>query len=55
MDERALHFGSNIKKLGNYDPPTWRYRIGDYRFFYTVDDKKKLVIMLSADNRQGAY
>lgn len=20
------HFGSNIKKLKNYNPPTWRYR-----------------------------
>lgn len=31
------HFGKNIKKLKNYQPETWRYRIGDYRFFYEID------------------
>jgi len=49
------YYGKNIKKLVNYDPDTWRYRIGDYRFFYTIDDHKKIVYMLAADNRQGAY
>lgn len=48
-------FGKNIKKLTNYTPPTWRYRIGDYRFFYTIDDKRKIIIMLTADNRSDAY
>lgn len=48
-------FGKNIKKLINFQPPTWRYRIGDYRFFYTIDDKKKIVIMLTANNRSNAY
>ncbi len=32
-------FGKNIKKLVNYKPQTWRYRIGDYRFFYEIDDQ----------------
>ena len=27
------YFGHNIKKLKNYKPDTWRYRIGDHRFF----------------------
>lgn len=49
------YYGKNIKKLVNYEPDTWRYRIGDYRFFYTIDDSKKIVFMLAADNRQGAY
>ena len=49
------YFGSNIKKLVNFTPETWRYRIGNYRFFYTIDDKKKIVFLLSADNRQGSY
>lgn len=48
-------FGKNIKKLHNYSPDTWRYRIGDYRFFYEIDEKDKLVIMLTADNRKDAY
>ena len=49
------YFGKNIKKLVNYKPDTWRYRIGNYRFFYEIDDKSKIVFMISADNRQNAY
>lgn len=49
------YFGTNIKKLVNYKPETWRYRIGAYRFFYQIDEKNKLVILISADNRQDAY
>lgn len=48
-------FGKNIKKLTNYKPETWRYRIGSYRFFYEIDDQKKIVYMITADSRQGAY
>jgi len=49
------YFGKNIKKLVNYNPDTWRYRIGSYRFFYEIDDKNKIVFMISVDNRQNAY
>jgi len=49
------YFGKNIKKLVNYEPDTWRYRIGSYRFFYEIDDKNKIVFMISVDNRQNAY
>lgn len=49
------YFGKNIKKLKDYKPQTWRYRIGDYRFFYTIDDDKRIVFMISADNREDAY
>ena len=49
------YFGKNIKKLINYKPDTWRYRIGNYRFFYEINDKNKIAFMISADNRQNAY
>ena len=49
------YFGRNIKKLKNYEPDTWRYRIGDYRFFYEIDDKRKIVFMTAADSRGSAY
>ncbi len=48
-------FGKNIKKVINYQPETWRYRIGNYRFFYEINKQKKIVFMTTADNRQGAY
>jgi len=48
-------FGKNIKILVNYHPETWRYRIGNYRYFYIIDQKKKIVFMISADIRKDAY
>ena len=49
------YFGKNIKKLVNYNPDTWRYRISSYRFFYEIDNQNKIVFMISVDNRQNAY
>ncbi len=49
------HFGPNIKRLKNWRPPTWRYRIGRWRFFYEIDDLEKIVLMTAADHRRSAY
>jgi mRNA interferase RelE/StbE len=49
------YFGKNIKKLVNYKPETWRYRVGEYRFFYTIHAEEKLVLILTVDHRQSAY
>lgn len=49
------HFGKNIKKLKNYKPETWRYRIGGYRFFYEIDDGEKIIYMIAADDRKDSY
>jgi mRNA interferase RelE/StbE len=49
------YFGKHIKKLRGYTPETWRYRIGDYRFFYTIDEHKKMIFMLAIDHRGDAY
>ena len=49
------YFGKNIKKLLNYKPETWRYRIGNLRLFYSIDDKKKIIFMIAYDSRQNAY
>jgi mRNA interferase RelE/StbE len=45
------HFGPNIKRLKRWDPPTWRYRIGAWRFFYEIDEKHALVLLTAADHR----
>lgn len=52
---RQPYFGKNIKKLTNYEPETWRYRVGEYRFFYEIDEKKKIVFMIAIDIRGRAY
>lgn len=49
------HFGKNIKKLTDYKYKVWRYRIGNWRFFYEIDEKEKIVSMTSADDRSKAY
>jgi mRNA interferase RelE/StbE len=49
------HFGINIKKLKSYPPNTWRYRIGNYRVFYTIDENDQLILLLVVENRDKAY
>jgi mRNA interferase RelE/StbE len=49
------HFGINIKKLRGYEPNTWRYRIGNYRVFYTIDENDQLVLLLVVESRDKAY
>jgi mRNA interferase RelE/StbE len=38
-----------------FDPEMWRYQIGAWRFFYGIDDKKKIVYMVAASHRISAY
>ena len=49
------HCGKNIKKLKKYKPDTWRYRVGDYRFFYEINEKEHMVYMIAADLRKDSY
>ena len=49
------HFGPNIKKLRDFTPETWRYRIGSWRFFYEIDEGEKVVFMIAASHRGSAY
>ena len=47
--------GNNIKKLQDYNPDTWRYRIGKFRLFYIVDQTEMIIYILSVDHRKDAY
>lgn len=49
------HYGNNIKKLIDYKPETWRYRIGKYRLFYVINEIEKTIYVLSIDLRKDAY
>ena len=49
------YHGSNIKKLRDFSPETWRYRIGNYRFFYQVNSEERIVFMIAADHRKRSY
>jgi mRNA interferase RelE/StbE len=49
------YIGPNIKRLKNWNPPTRRYRIGDWRFFYEIDEEKRIVFMIACKHRKEAY
>jgi mRNA interferase RelE/StbE len=49
------HFGRHIRRLQGFEPPTWRYRIGAWRFFYEIDERDRIVSLLAASHRGSAY
>ncbi len=48
-------FGTNIKKLKGEFEDLYRYRVGNYRIFYKIENDKILVIILDIDDRKDAY
>jgi mRNA interferase RelE/StbE len=49
------HYGRNIRKLKDWEPQTWRYRIRNWRFFYEIDEKEKIIYLIAADHRKESY
>lgn len=49
------HYGPNIKKLRGDLEEFWRYRVGKFRIFYTVDEQERLVIIHEVEDRKDAY
>ncbi len=49
------YFGPNIKRLKGELKSIFRYRIGDYRLFYTIDPDTKRVYVLELEDRKDAY
>lgn len=49
------HYGVNIKKLRDWEPETWRYRIGKYRLFFEIYEDDMLALITSIDLRKDAY
>lgn len=47
--------GANIKRLKGPYSDIWRYRIGAWRFFYKIDEKRRIVFMIAASHRSSAY
>ena len=48
-------FGQNIKKLKGEFSSFYRYRIGNFRLFYSIDTAESLVIIVSLKDRKNAY
>jgi mRNA interferase RelE/StbE len=48
-------FGATIKKLKGEYKEIYRFRIGDYRIFYKVDETESLVFVINIEDRKDAY
>jgi mRNA interferase RelE/StbE len=48
-------FGANIKRLKGKLASIYRFRIGNFRLFYTIDSERKLVFILDIENRKDAH
>ena len=48
-------YGSNIKKLKDDLEGYYRYRVGNYRLFYLVENDKLIIAVVDFKHRQQAY
>jgi mRNA interferase RelE/StbE len=48
-------YGPNIKKLKEELSDFWRYRVGKFRIFYSVEPGEGLVIIHDVQDRKDAY
>lgn len=48
-------FGPNIKRLKGPLADLYRYRIGDYRLFYKIDQNKIIIFIIDLIPRKDAY
>jgi mRNA interferase RelE/StbE len=48
-------FGPNIKKLKGEFDDFYRFRMGDFRLFYTVDKDRVIVFIVALHDRKDAY
>ena len=48
-------FGPNIKKLKGEFEDFYRFRIGNYRLFYKIDENKVIVFIVKLKHRKESY
>ncbi len=49
------YFGTNIKKLKGKFEGYYRYRIGNFRLFYLIENEKVLIVVTDFRHRQSSY
>ena len=52
---RNPYYGPNIKKLKGDLSKYYRYRIGNYRLFYEIDQDKIMIFIVDIADRKNAY
>ena len=53
--KRNSFFGPNIKKLKGEFGGIYRYRIGNFQLFYTVESEKLIVFIIDIEKRKDSY
>ena len=48
-------FGPNRKRLSGEFSDFYRFRVGDYRLFYTIDETERIVFIVALRHRKNAY
>ena len=48
-------YGTNIKKLKGEYEGVYRYKLGNYRLFYVINNEKVIIIVTTISHRQNAY
>jgi len=49
------YYGTNIKKLKEKFEGYYRYRLGNYRLFYLIEEEKVLIVVIDFKHRQSSY
>ena len=49
------YYGTNIKKLKGTFEGYYRYRVGNYRLFYLIEDEKLIIAVIDFKHRQNSY
>ena len=52
---REPYFGLNLKRFKGEYSDFYRYRVGEYRLFYTINEEDTVVIVAYLRSRQQAY
>jgi len=52
---RAPRDHPQARHLRDYHPETWRWRLGDWRAFYLINDEDRIVSMIALSLRRDAY
>jgi len=53
--EKNPFFGPNIKKLKGEWEGVYRFRLGNFRLFYVIDLKRKIIFVLDVGGRKDIY
>ncbi len=53
--KRNPYYGPNIKRLKGDYSDFYRYRIGNYRLFYTINGSEVIIYIIDIVHRKNAY